>query len=67
MANNLTFLANDMYPGRKIMVWAHNFHIRHDNTATTSRQPTMGKWQRLDVSVDVSARMGRKLLPDDSA
>jgi erythromycin esterase len=46
MANNLTFLANDIYPGRKIMVWAHNFHIRHDNTATTSRQPTMGQWVR---------------------
>ena len=28
------------------MVWAHNFHIRHDNTATTSRQPTMGQWMR---------------------
>lgn len=46
MANNLTFLANDLYPGRKIMVWAHNFHIRHDNPATTSRQPTMGQWIR---------------------
>ena len=46
MANNLTFLANDLYRGHKIMVWAHNFHIRHDNTATTSRQPTMGQWIR---------------------
>ena len=46
MANNLTFLANDLYPGRKIMIWAHNFHIRHDNSATTSRQPTMGQWIR---------------------
>jgi erythromycin esterase len=46
MANNLTFLANDLYPGKKIMVWAHNFHIRHDNTATRSRQPTMGQWVR---------------------
>lgn len=46
MANNLTFLANDLYPGRKIMAWAHNFHIRHDNRATTSRQPTMGQYVR---------------------
>ena len=46
MANNLTFLANDLYPGRKIMVWAHNFHIRHDNSATASFQPTMGQWIR---------------------
>ena len=46
MADNLTFLANDLYPGRKIIVWAHNFHIRHDNAATSSRQPTMGQWIR---------------------
>jgi erythromycin esterase len=46
MANNLTFVATDLYPGKKIMVWAHNFHIRHDNTATVSTQPTMGQWIR---------------------
>ena len=47
MANNLTLLANDLYPGRKIMVWAHNFHIRHDNMATSADSPpTMGKWVR---------------------
>ena len=46
MANNLAFLANDLYAGRRIMVWAHNFHIRHDNAATTSRQPTMGQYVR---------------------
>ncbi len=46
MANNLSFLANDLYPGKKIMTWAHNFHIRHDNAATTSVQPTMGQWVR---------------------
>ena len=46
MANNFAFLANELYAGRKIMVWAHNFHIRHDNTATTSRQPTMGQYLR---------------------
>ena len=47
MANNLTFLANDLYPGKKIMVWAHNFHIRHDNTAAEFHlQPTMGQWIR---------------------
>ena len=47
MANNLTFLANDLYPDKKIMVWAHNFHIRHDNTAAEFHlQPTMGQWIR---------------------
>jgi erythromycin esterase len=45
MANNLTFLANDLYPGRKIMVWAHNFHIRHANSSAQT-QPTMGQWIR---------------------
>jgi len=46
MADNLTFLANELYRDRKIMVWAHNFHIRHDQAATTSTntQQTMGKW-----------------------
>lgn len=43
MAENVTVLANDLYPGRKIMIWAHNFHIRHDNAATNSVQVTMGK------------------------
>jgi erythromycin esterase len=46
MANNMAFLANDLYAGRKIMVWAHNFHIRHDNASTTSRFPTMGQYLR---------------------
>jgi erythromycin esterase len=46
MANNLSFLADDLYRDRKIMVWAHNFHIRHDNAATASIQPTMGQWIR---------------------
>jgi erythromycin esterase len=46
MANNLSFLASDLHRDRKIMVWAHNFHIRHDNASTTSIQPTMGQWIR---------------------
>ena len=46
MANNLSFLATDLYRDRTIIVWAHNFHIRHDNAATNSIQPTMGQWIR---------------------
>jgi erythromycin esterase len=30
MAENVSFLLQTLYPGRKIIVWAHNFHIRHD-------------------------------------
>jgi len=42
MAENLTALARDLYPDRKILIWAHNFHIRHANASTPSVQPTMG-------------------------
>jgi len=42
MAENVTALARDVYPERKILIWAHNFHIRYANASTTSIQPTMG-------------------------
>ena len=44
MADNLTFLANDLYPDRKIIVWAANIHVRHANEQTTWQFPTMGRW-----------------------
>jgi erythromycin esterase len=44
MADNLTFLANDLYAGRKIIVWAANIHVRHANQKTTWVFPTMGGW-----------------------
>ena len=43
MAENYTFLARRLYPDKKIMAWAHNFHIRHANAAA-SGSPTMGTW-----------------------
>jgi erythromycin esterase len=43
MAENLTFLAQQLYPSKKIMSWAHNFHIRHANAAA-SGGATMGTW-----------------------
>jgi erythromycin esterase len=42
MAENLTALTRDLYPDRKILIWAHNFHIRYANASTPSVQPTMG-------------------------
>ena len=33
MADNISFLKKDVFPDSKIMIWAHNFHIRHDNPA----------------------------------
>lgn len=44
MAENLTSLARDFYPGRKILIWAHNFHIRHANASTPSTVRTTGSW-----------------------
>ncbi|HEX5727014.1 MAG TPA: erythromycin esterase family protein [Longimicrobiaceae bacterium] len=31
MAENFEFLLQERFPGEKVMVWAHNFHIRHRN------------------------------------
>lgn len=44
MADNLAFLANDLYAGKKIIVWAANIHVRHANDQTTWVFPTMGGW-----------------------
>ncbi|MEP7002876.1 MAG: erythromycin esterase family protein [bacterium] len=50
MANNLDFLLDELYPGKKVIVWAHNFHIQHrENTrsvgdTTSPAQRTMGTW-----------------------
>jgi erythromycin esterase len=44
MADNLTFLANELHPGKKIIVWAANIHVRHANEQTTWVFPTMGGW-----------------------
>jgi erythromycin esterase len=44
MADNLTVLARDLYADRRILIWAHNFHVRHDNASTASVQRTMGSF-----------------------
>jgi erythromycin esterase len=50
MANNLDFLRDELYPGKKVIVWAHNFHIQHrentPNPADSAIQSTrtMGTW-----------------------
>jgi erythromycin esterase len=33
MSDNVDFLIDELYPGEKLIVWAHNFHVRHDNAA----------------------------------
>jgi erythromycin esterase len=29
MADNLDFVLDELHPGKRVMVWAHNFHIQH--------------------------------------
>ena len=29
MADNVAYLLDELYPDRKIVVWAHNFHVQH--------------------------------------
>lgn len=50
MADNLDFLLNDLYAGKKIMVWAANVHIQHregtndDGGFFRDGIKTMGAW-----------------------
>lgn len=46
MAENIAFLAERAYPGEKIMIWAHNFHIQHDAGAVLEYPGivNMGSW-----------------------
>jgi erythromycin esterase len=44
MADNVTWLHEELFPDRKIMVWAHNFHVQHDATELPSGAPTMGSY-----------------------
>jgi erythromycin esterase len=49
MADNLDFILGELHPGKKVMVWAHNYHIQHDRpavrTSFNSVEPrTMGAW-----------------------
>jgi erythromycin esterase len=54
MFENLRFLAERLFPSQKIIVWGHNYHLRHENEAipaVTEIFPgvaahTMGTWTR---------------------
>ncbi|MCJ8013497.1 erythromycin esterase family protein [Paenibacillus sp. KQZ6P-2] len=53
MANNAAWLAEELYPDKKIIVWGHNYHVRkHNSTMITEHNgfdydnhpyPTMGE------------------------
>jgi erythromycin esterase len=45
MADNVDFVLDSLYPGKKVITWAHNYHIRNDGKAVYP-EPTrnMGSW-----------------------
>lgn len=50
MAEHLTWLAEEMYPNQKIIVWGHNYHLRKQNSSVKDDplfmglpMPTMGE------------------------
>lgn len=57
MARNVSFLVNTLYPDEKMMIWAHNFHIRHANsqipTQSTSNPIVMGEWVHEEFSAEL--------------
>jgi len=50
MADNVELLLERLYPGKKVIVWAHNFHVARDGAATAYPGSTlasvrnMGSW-----------------------
>lgn len=48
MADNVDFLKNTIYPNEKIIIWAHNLHIRHHNDELAqsdyNKIKSMGAW-----------------------
>lgn len=43
MADNLDFLLDKVYPDRKVIVWAHNFHIAYQRSGLDT-PVAMGSW-----------------------
>ena len=54
MADNVAFLAEQLFPNERIVVWGHNYHLRYDNAAIAPRAEvfpgvaarSMGSWVR---------------------
>jgi erythromycin esterase len=50
MADNIDYLLDRMYPGQKVIAWAHNAHIMHDRdvvtpvVGTADYPESMGMW-----------------------
>ncbi len=44
MAENVSFLIRRLYPGSKIVTWAHNYHVQHDATELSAANRNMGSY-----------------------
>ena len=46
MASNISFLKEKLFPDKKIIIWAHNYHIAHDpdHMAWYNNARNMGNW-----------------------
>lgn len=56
MARNLIYLKDEYYANEKIIVWAHNFHIRHNGQFVSPSYKTekaMGYWVKEHFNEDV--------------
>lgn len=42
MADNLDFIREEMFPGKKVIVWAHNSHISHGTNVHPAQRISMG-------------------------
>jgi erythromycin esterase len=47
MAVNLEFLMDTAFPSKKIMAWAHNFHLMHDESSALGLSPSIANMGHL--------------------
>lgn len=51
MADNLDFLLNELHPARKVIVWGHNFHLRHGGFGDTVRSDSRAQVRTMGTYV----------------
>jgi erythromycin esterase len=58
MAENLAYLAEERYPGKKIIVWAASFHIMHNAPQIQSQDPTLSYKDTVPMGQTVHEKFG---------
>ncbi|MDZ7742604.1 MAG: erythromycin esterase family protein [Bacteroidota bacterium] len=53
MARNVSYLKNTLFPGKRIILWAHNVHINHDLDYNYEYGRRMGSWLYEKYSNDI--------------